>query len=303
MTQPLVSICIPAYEQTQYLEKLLESLLIQTFTNFEVILTDDSKTDAVAVLVEKYQKALGDKLLYIRNKPGLGSPENWNKAIGLAKGKWIKLMHHDDWFTYPDSLMEFVHLAQQNPDKLICSAILKYYPQQDSYYVHYMTPEQKQLVEQMPAILILVCYIGLPSCTIYAKQIAQEFDPKLIWMVDIEFYMRTLYQNPGLAYSNRPLITSASYATHNITNQFIHGNPKELEELFHIYVKLNHQLVPESRKKVLKKIGYKVIQYGFSDLKSIKQTYPQTSFPKWLQVIIRINKYSKLLAKVLLKIV
>ena len=281
----------------------MESLLVQTFTDFEVIVTDDSQSDAVAVLVEKYRPALDNKLQYIRNSPGLGSPQNWNKAIGLAQGQWIKLMHHDDWFTYPDSLQEFVTLTQQNPGKLSCSAILKYYPQQDTYQVNYMNAEQKQLVEQMPALLMLNCYIGLPSCTIYEKQMAQDFDPKLVWMVDIEFYMRTLYQHPGLAYSNRPLITSASYASHNITNEYIQGNPKELDELFHIYTKLGTRLVPESRKKVLKRIGYKIIQYRFGDIKLFKQTYPQTHFPWWIPTIIRVNRYSWLLAKILLKIV
>ena len=91
-----VSICIPAYEQPYNLDKCLKSILKQTFKDYEVIITDDSKESNLFDIVEKYIEDMDIK--YIKNTLSKGSPENWNKAISLATGKYIKILHHDDSF-------------------------------------------------------------------------------------------------------------------------------------------------------------------------------------------------------------
>ena len=101
---PEISICIPTFNQTFYLKKLLDSILIQTFTNFEIIISDDSSTDDVYDLISSYRHFFIDKITYVRNAKSLGPPTNWNNSISLAKGKWIKIMHHDDCFSSLNSL-------------------------------------------------------------------------------------------------------------------------------------------------------------------------------------------------------
>ncbi len=63
-------------------------ILIQTYTDFEIVITDDSPDDSVADLVEKYQSR--KDIRYYKNEKPLGTPENWNEAIRKANGKWIK---------------------------------------------------------------------------------------------------------------------------------------------------------------------------------------------------------------------
>ena len=82
-----VSICIPAYEQPHNLDTCLKSILNQVFTDYEVIVTDDSKTNILASIVDKYKDKID--IRYIRNTRSKGSPENWNEAIKLATGKYI----------------------------------------------------------------------------------------------------------------------------------------------------------------------------------------------------------------------
>ena len=100
-----ISICIPAYKHIEYLKRLLDSIVIQTFRDFEVVITDDSPGNEVAVLVDKYRQEL--KIVYKKNNPISGSPGNWNQAILNASGDWIKIMHDDDWFSSPSSLELF----------------------------------------------------------------------------------------------------------------------------------------------------------------------------------------------------
>jgi len=105
ITFPYISICIPAFQGEDYLKRLLDSINIQTFKNYEVIISDDSPDDSVERLSENYSNSF--RLIYQKNKEPLGSPANWNKSISLANGKWIKIMHDDDWFYDKYALEEF----------------------------------------------------------------------------------------------------------------------------------------------------------------------------------------------------
>ena len=109
----IVSICIPAYKRADFLERCLDSILQQSFQQYEIVITDDSPTDELKPLSEK-----DERIVYVKNEQPLGSPANWNKAISLAKGKYIKIMHHDDWFSSPDALSRFVQALEENPSSL-----------------------------------------------------------------------------------------------------------------------------------------------------------------------------------------
>ena len=103
-----VSICVPTFRQTKYLQKTLKSIGNQTFQDYEIILTDDTPDDAVKNLIETFN--FHNRLKYFKNKEKLGSPENWNEAVRRARGEYIKIMHHDDWFVDENSLEKFVKI-------------------------------------------------------------------------------------------------------------------------------------------------------------------------------------------------
>src|ERR1035437_5752376 len=123
---PIISICVPAYKQTEFLKKNLDSIVIQTFTDYEVIITDDTADDSVEKLVNEYRNKFGIKLHYYKNVPALGSPKNWNAGITHASGTWIKIMHHDDWFADKDSLQKFTDATAQDKSGFIFSEAFSY---------------------------------------------------------------------------------------------------------------------------------------------------------------------------------
>ena len=102
MNKPLVSICIPAYKNTSFLKRLLESVLTQSYPNIEVIISDDSPDDSVKKLAQSYQDKL--TISYFKNIPSLGTPANWNYSMKQGKGDYIKLIHDDDWLATSDAL-------------------------------------------------------------------------------------------------------------------------------------------------------------------------------------------------------
>ncbi len=190
--QPLISICIPAYKRIEYLQRLLQSITDQSHTDFEVVVTDDSPDESVKDLCHQYQNQF--PLFYYWNAQPLGTPENWNQAVSKAKGKWIKLMHDDDWFLDGNSLRTFVDKAENNPgSSFVFSAYRNVYSGKIvSYKEIFPNSFLYRMLLKNPAILLSGNIIGPPSCVIYKQNENIWFDKRLKWLVDIDFYMRYL---------------------------------------------------------------------------------------------------------------
>lgn len=122
-----ISICIGTYNRIDYLKRLLDSIAIQKYKNFEVIITDDSSNDSI----EQYLKTIhvSFPIQYIRNKETLGTPKNWTAGIPYASGQWIKVMHDDDYFSDADSLNAFAN-AIDDEKEVIFWAIMPILNQQ-----------------------------------------------------------------------------------------------------------------------------------------------------------------------------
>jgi glycosyltransferase involved in cell wall biosynthesis len=111
----LVSICIPCYNAASFIDKTLQSVLTQTYSNLEIIICDDCSTDNTVEMA----KALADPRISMHvNEHNLGSSRNYNKALSYANGKYIKLLCADDLIS-PDCIEKQVRVFEQNADKNI----------------------------------------------------------------------------------------------------------------------------------------------------------------------------------------
>src|SRR5688572_1955014 len=109
-----ISICIPVYKKVDFLKRLLASVKIQTFQDYEIVITDDTPDDSIQNLVKQF--SFKQPVKYVKNSPALGTPENWNEAVRHGSGKWIKMMHNDDWFASENSLQRFHDYTEENQD-------------------------------------------------------------------------------------------------------------------------------------------------------------------------------------------
>jgi glycosyltransferase involved in cell wall biosynthesis len=91
---PLVSICIPTYNRAAMIGKAIESALGQTYTNLEVIVVDNASSDNTPAVVASYRD---ERLRYVRNEKNLGLFGNFNRCIELAQGKYLHILHSDDY--------------------------------------------------------------------------------------------------------------------------------------------------------------------------------------------------------------
>jgi glycosyltransferase involved in cell wall biosynthesis len=90
---PLVSIVVPCYQQLELARECVDSILAQSFTDFELTLLDDGASDDYAAYVRSLDD---DRVQYRRNVRRLGAMENMFQAIGLGRGRYVMAFHEDD---------------------------------------------------------------------------------------------------------------------------------------------------------------------------------------------------------------
>jgi glycosyltransferase involved in cell wall biosynthesis len=110
----MISVIIPNYNHALYLKKRIESVLNQTYQNFELIILDDCSTDHSRKITEEYCNHEKVKLI-IYNKKNSGSPfQQWKKGIELSNGEYIWIAESDDWAEkkFLDRLMAIIKTDQ-----------------------------------------------------------------------------------------------------------------------------------------------------------------------------------------------
>ena len=111
-TSPKVSVCIPVYNGSDYIAESIDSVLAQTFKDFELIVCDNCSTDNTEEIVRNYKDP---RIRYVRNQKNLGGVGNANRCLELAVGEYICIWHHDDCMM-PDNLERKVCLLDEHPD-------------------------------------------------------------------------------------------------------------------------------------------------------------------------------------------
>lgn len=225
--QPFISICIPAYQRVHYLRRLLNSLVDQLFRDFEVVIGDDSKDDTVWHLVEEFQEKL--PIAYFRNIPSLGTPANWNFTISKAKGEWIKLIHDDDWLTSPESLTKFAHFTKKGTE-FIFSAYSNQFEQAGKPPENKFLPRTwRNRIIREPMTLLAYNVIGPPSVIMVHRSVAEKYDERLKWRVDMEYYVRLLSKFKGFTYIDKVLV-NVGVSESQVTQSCIYQPQVELPE-------------------------------------------------------------------------
>lgn len=128
---PLVSVLMPAYNAEKYIGEAIESILNQTFGEFEFIIVDDASTDNTWSVIQKY--AQKDKRIRVyRNKKNMKSCRTYIRAMKLAKGKYLAIMDNDD-ISYPDRIKKQFKLLESHPEVGIVGGILEIIDKDGNY--------------------------------------------------------------------------------------------------------------------------------------------------------------------------
>lgn len=122
-TNPLVSVVMPTYNAELHIKKACESILNQTYKNIELIIVEDGSIDNTFNIIKDLQ-SIDNRIKLVNNKKNLGVTKSLNKALKLAKGKYIVRMDSDDW-SYPKRIKLQVNLMEQNPDVVVSGTYIE----------------------------------------------------------------------------------------------------------------------------------------------------------------------------------
>ncbi len=135
--QPTISVLMPVYNCALYLVEAVESILNQTFTDFELIILDDCSTDNSADIAKSFTDK---RIIYHRNDTNLGLANNLNVGLRMAKGKYIARMDGDD-ISLPERFQTQIDFLESHPDIDLCSCGLQMFGTENTIWVRESDPE------------------------------------------------------------------------------------------------------------------------------------------------------------------
>jgi glycosyltransferase involved in cell wall biosynthesis len=200
---PLVSVCLPVYNGEKFIAEAIESVLAQSYTNFELIVLDDGSSDRSAEIIQSYADK-DDRIKFETNVKNLGLFGNYNECIRRSKGEFIKLFAQDDLF-HPDAFEKMANVLQNNPDVALVTtarewvddkgepveAISKFEARVKRPFTESIKVPGRKVARD--SFSDLLNWLGEPVTMMYRKDDAGTgFDARFFQLGDLEYWYRIL---------------------------------------------------------------------------------------------------------------
>ncbi|MDA3614190.1 glycosyltransferase family 2 protein [Polluticaenibacter yanchengensis] len=221
----LVSICVPTYNGEVYLKEALDSVKSQTYSNIELIISDDQSSDNTLKIVEAFKDTVNFPVYIFHHTPaGIGA--NWNNTIEKANGKYIKFLFQDD-VLFDDCIEQMMFYITKYQLKCIASTReIIYDPNNESQKnwvkgfgnlqqdlnLHFNSEKlaiiNKSLFKHANFFQNPFNKIGEPVCLLFEKALYHEigaFNTQLKQILDYEYWYRILKIYP-IGLLNQPLV-------------------------------------------------------------------------------------------------
>jgi len=183
---PLVTVLMPVYNGEKYLKRAIESILKQTFRDFEFLIIDDGSADKSAEIIKSFKDA---RIRLERNETNLGLIKTLNKGLGLAKGKYIARMDCDD-ISLPKRLSIQISFMEKHPKIGVCGSWVKIMGLKQEFVNRY-----PQKHEEARAYLLFNTPFAHPSVIIRKDTLEKhhlEYDENYKHAEDYELWSRII---------------------------------------------------------------------------------------------------------------
>jgi glycosyltransferase involved in cell wall biosynthesis len=226
-----VSVCIPTWEQYgrgfEFLQKNLNSILDQTYKNYNVIVSDHSLNDDIKNLCNSYINYM--EIIYVKNDNDLGNgPANTNNSIINADGDIIKIMFQDDFF-YDKNALEIIVNEFKNDDCNWLVTGCNHTNDDGSTYYNQMIPYWND------NIVTGTNTISSPSVLSFRRNVPCLFNTNLTMLMDCEMYWQ-LYVKYGLPVIIPNCLVTNRMHEHQISSTY---NKNIWDEINHVKLKHN----------------------------------------------------------------
>jgi glycosyltransferase involved in cell wall biosynthesis len=268
--QPLVSVIIPCYNGEKFIAEAIESVINQTYENWELIIVDDGSTDNSKEIVKKYLSC--KRIQYIKHEENQGIPFARNTGIKASKGQYIALLDQDDlWIS--DKLKIQIDIFNKDEDKKIGLIFSDFLSMSDGIITHGSWPSRRvpkniDSLSITEVARVLFVYNFIPTVTVLIRKhcfdnLGLLDDNFLGGTDDYEFFIR-LTNNYQLKYVDYPLAI----------RRFHDNNFSKMERFFkdEIYI-IDKTITNYNQLKDLKKIKLANLYYKLGRTHQIQEDF------------------------------
>ncbi len=194
--EPLVSVTIPMYNSARFIRRTVESVLQQTYRNFELLVYDDNSQDESFGIVQAIRDP---RIRLVRNHENLGPEGNWNKAVSEVRGKYVKLICGDDML-YPDCLAKQVAVLEDPRNSgvsLVCGQRTVIDADDNALIrkINFIDQGRHEASEVSRKIIRMGTNIlGEPVCGLYPARLLEgtRYNATVPYTIDLDFWMQLL---------------------------------------------------------------------------------------------------------------
>ena len=196
----MVSIVMPAYNAAKTIRNSIESIQVQTFKEWELIVIDDGSKDSTPEILRE-MAAADDRIRFLQNEKNSGASYTRNRAVELATGEWIAFLDSDDLWQ-PEKLEKQLALARSHPDMMICYTASSFINDDGRAFGYVMPAIERMTYKQLLHKNLMSCSSVMIRASVM-KVVKMPNDK----MHEDYFVWLTVVRECGVAYGiNEPLL-------------------------------------------------------------------------------------------------
>lgn len=219
-TNPLVSIILPTYNRASYLKKSINSVLSQTYKNFELIIVNDRSADNTAEVVSGLM-AQDDRVKLIVNETNTGLVKSLNQGVRAARGEYIARIDDDDLWHNKEKLAKQVQFMESNPACVLVGGGVIRVNEESEEIVRHLLPESDEDIRKV----ILKDNLFVHTTVMFRKNTWEKtggYDESLVFSEDWDLWLRM--GKIGGMHNLQEYFTTYLQGSQNISNNNVMRN-------------------------------------------------------------------------------
>jgi glycosyltransferase involved in cell wall biosynthesis len=229
-----MSVCIPVYNGSRFLQETIESVLRQDFQDFEIIVLDNASTDNTSDILDSFSDS---RLSVHRNSFTVPAHQNWSNVLKFASGKWTKLLCADDLLA-EDALSHALEIFMNNPSIKICAGSRNVVNSMGQELIKARPLVKQEMILSGDSITRKTLQrgtnpLGESLCLMWDTQLTEqvgEFSKRWNYFIDLDYWLRLSSISP--VYYTPRMLGSFRISENSWTSELGLGVVREAKHFF-----------------------------------------------------------------------